>query len=45
MDQLTECSNTVDIEGQLLHQNRKFMKPSSHVPRYPVGEEDTAIDN
>ena len=44
MDQLTERSNTVDVDGQLLHQNRQFMKPSSHVPEYPVGEEDTIDD-
>lgn len=37
MDQLTEHSNTVHVEGQLLHRNKKFMKPSSHVPEYPVG--------
>ena len=32
VDQLTERSYTVDVDGQLVHRNRQFIKPSSHVP-------------
>ena len=39
VDQLTERSYTVDVDGQLVHRNRQFMKPSSHVPEHPVGED------
>ena len=39
MDQLTERSYTVDVDGQLVHQNRQFVKPSSHVPEHPVGDD------
>eukprot|EP00731_Ephydatia_muelleri_P018174 Em0011g214a len=39
VDQLTERSYTVDVDGQLVHRNRQFIKPSSHVPEHPVGED------
>eukprot|EP00731_Ephydatia_muelleri_P034422 Em0059g7a len=39
VDQLTERSYTVDVDGQLVHRNRQFIRPSSHVPEHPVGED------
>ena len=38
MDQITDSSGIVEVDGQLLHRNRQFLKPTPIAPPLPLEE-------
>ena len=44
-DQLTDRSYTVEVDGQLLHRNRQFLKPSQNLPPTDTEQGGPTVDN
>ena len=42
--QLSKSSYTVEVDGQLLHRNRQFLKPSLNSPQLDLGGQDQGLD-
>ena len=42
--QLSKSSYTVEVDGQLLHRNRQFLKPSLNSPQLDLGSQDQGLD-
>ena len=42
--QLSKSSYTAEVDGQLLHRNRQFLKPSLNSPQLDLGGQDQGLD-